>query len=611
MRLLDPAGLGRTFAESDEEIPGGLQVRGYSEESEDITDVCHPSSVSSAGAMVSTTGDITRFAHALFDGGLLEPETVAEMVTPPPGSPALYGLGVVHWDTDVGPMYHHSGLFTGFSSLYTYFADHRASYAIFANEWGAGVWSVSDPIWPLVFPTTSALAAVAQQPGAAGTSWVSDAVLFNPNDDMAYVELRYHREGRDNSGAEGTAFRLGPRSSVLLDDLVETTFESGGSSGAVVVISSAALEITSRTYNDDDTGTFGQFIPAVPEERWISGVDPAVLLQLTGTDRYRSNIGFANLGPEHLEVTVELFAADAGAIETLTATLPPYSYDQLNGVFAGKAVVEDGYAVVRAASEEARYLAYASVVDNATGDPIFIAPVEAGSEVVYVPAAAHVDGIGGTSWRTDLELFSAGAEEATYRVEWLPESEANTDPAAETFTLEVGRCVRYGDVVEEVFDASGAGAIRVTVDAGEVMVTSRTYNDLGERTYGQLIPGLTLTDAVAAGERARIVGLAHSTDPEQGFRTNIGLVNASAAQITVLVFLYDSDHNLLGSETHTLEPFAYVQDTNVFAEVTDQDLSGGIVEAFAPAGPYFAWASVVDNRSGDPVFIPAQPPARE
>jgi hypothetical protein len=268
--------------------------------------------------------------------------------------------------------------------------------------------------------------------------------------------------------------------------------------------------------------------------------------------------------------------------------------------------------VVRAGSADARYLAYASVVDNNTGDPTFIAPVEGSSDVLYVPAAAHVGGVGGTSWRTDLELYSAGDADATYSVEWLPADQANTEPQAASFTLGSGESVRYGDVVREVFDASGAGAIRITVDAGEVMATSRTYNDLGDRTYGQLVPGLTPDEALG-GTRARLAGLSYSADPQRGFRTNIGLVNATGEEITVLVFLYSADHTLLGTLDYTLGAYAYTQGTDVFAQVTDEDVTGGLAEVYCldPEARYYAWASIVDNRSGDPVFIPAQAPAEE
>jgi hypothetical protein len=48
--------------------------------------------------------------------------------------------------------------------------------------------------------------------------------------------------------------------------------------------------------------------------------------------------------------------------------------------------------------------------------------------------------------------------------------------------------------------------------------------------------------------------------------------------------------------------------TDIFALVTDQDVADGyaLVRTRSSGGRFFAYASVVDNRSGDAVFIPAQ-----
>ena len=58
-------------------------------------------------------------------------------------------------------------------------------------------------------------------------------------------------------------------------DVVTDTLGHDQASGAILLISSQSLMITSRTYNDAATGTFGQFIPGVHRGQWLAGTDSA------------------------------------------------------------------------------------------------------------------------------------------------------------------------------------------------------------------------------------------------------------------------------------------------------------------------------------------------
>jgi D-alanyl-D-alanine carboxypeptidase len=610
-RLLEPLGLEDTYY-MGEELPGRPLVRGY-RGGEDVTHIAHPSVAWSVGGLVSNARDLNRFTRALFGGDVLEPASLTQMVTPttpsPPDSYPFddYGLGVPIRHTPHGSCWGHGGGHPGYEVATAYFPDHDTATALLFNE--TFVWAEDhEPgMWSLVFGShVYAIAAAAHLDGAQGTSWVTDVELHRPSRDDAYGELRLLGQV-DGTTGEGVGMTVDAYS-VHLADVVANTLGEHEAAGAILVTSSQPLLVTSRTFNDAADGTYGQHIPGMPREKWISGPGPVLLLQLTGTDRFRTNIGFANLGPEQLEATVELYDCEATALAILTTTVQPYAHQQLNDVFAAKAPVENGYAVVSAGSDTATYLAYASVVDNASGDPVFIAPVDSADDALWVPAAAHAAGVGGTSWRTDLEVYSSGAAPAAYRIELLEAGEDNSQPQSEAFTLSPGAAVRYHDVLDELFAATGTGAVRVAVDAGEAMVASRTYNDLGTLTYGQLIPGHAVTDALGEGEEARLVGLRHSAEEGRGFRTNIGLANASGEPLEVIVRLWRGDRSYLGARVYELRPYSQVQETDVFRQFTEEDLDDAYatVSSFSPGALYFAYASVVDNRSGDPVYIPAQ-----
>jgi hypothetical protein len=75
----------------------------------------------------------------------------------------------------------------------------------------------------------------------------------------------------------------------------------------------------------------------------------------------------------------------------------------------------------------------------------------------------------------------------------------------------------------------------------------------------------------------------------------------------VEITLYGGDGNVLGDLEAMLGPREYRQIDNVLAPFTGEDVVNGhaILTTSSTSCGYFAYASVVDNRSGDPIFIPA------
>jgi hypothetical protein len=139
------------------------------------------------------------------------------------------------------------------------------------------------------------------------------------------------------------------------------------------------------------------------------------------------------------------------------------------------------------------------------------------------------------------------------------------------------------------------------------MVSNRTFNQTPDGTYGQFIAGVTDSTAIGYQEQAALVQLSYSVAGDSGYRTNIGLVNAGANDITVEVDLLDGDGNLLGTLSYDLRSFEYKQISNIFSKVTGQDVPEGVavVRTTTEHGRFFAYASVVDNRSGDPIYVTA------
>ena len=221
-----------------------------------------------------------------------------------------------------------------------------------------------------------------------------------------------------------------------------------------------------------------------------------------------------------------------------------------------------------------------------------------------IPGGANVVGFGGARWFTDLDVANLGGMPSMVTIQLLAADQANSSPASVTFSLGAGVSVRYADAFAELFDFEGSGALRVLADSPSVATSSRTYAADEDGSYGQGIPAHGVMRAVHFGEIGRLVGLSESGNTSDGFRTNIGLANATAAMVIVEVQLYSSDNMLLDSFELTLAAYEQRQLNRVFPEATD--VGYAIVSTSTPGGAFYAYGSVVDNRTADPTFIAIQ-----
>ena len=83
-----------------------------------------------AGALYSTTGDLHRWARALFGGRVVSAESLRKMTTPNLGNYAL-GLGVR--DVDGRRMIAHGGGINGFNAFLAYYPNAEITVAVLAN----------------------------------------------------------------------------------------------------------------------------------------------------------------------------------------------------------------------------------------------------------------------------------------------------------------------------------------------------------------------------------------------------------------------------------------------------------------------------------------------
>lgn len=223
---------------------------------------------------------------------------------------------------------------------------------------------------------------------------------------------------------------------------------------------------------------------------------------------------------------------------------------------------------------------------------------------LYLPGAANTAGARGSRWTTDLELMNRGAVSSSYSVELLARDQANSSPEAVSFDLAPGRAVRYANVLESLFDAEGAGTLRITVVRGDLMASARTASADGDGSFGQYIEGIDAATAAGPGQNLHLIQLQN----DDTGRSNIGIASACVVPIVVDVGLFAADGSSIGDLQLQVEPFASIQVNDVFSTKEWDDISDAfaVVSSTTDGAAFFAYASVVDNDTNDPIFVPGR-----
>ncbi len=219
-----------------------------------------------------------------------------------------------------------------------------------------------------------------------------------------------------------------------------------------------------------------------------------------------------------------------------------------------------------------------------------------------VPASVHAEGALGTSWRTDLSITSSSDAAADVRLTFLPAEGAPAPSKIFDFVLEAGASIQFGDVVAELFDLpSGLGSVVVSSSA-PVAIGSRTFDDAPGGTYGQEIPAVPFENVVAAGETDVLAHLSGG-GPSPRLRTNVGVANVGDAEIEATIELEGN----VGTPLATLSVIipaggCWQADPFLQAATGEHCEAQAKVRTSTSGARFFAWASVIDNRSGDPIF---------
>ncbi len=428
-----------------------------------------------------------------------------------------------------------------------------------------------------------------------------------------------------------TTLDIDPGRTIALDDVLESWFGSNGATGTLEVrpltattnSTSAALPAglanlltfaSSRTFNTTSNGTFGQYIPAIPFAAFVGRAsDPSKstilsLQQIAQSPAYRTNLGIVEGSGDPASVLVSVFGDDGHKLTEFTQALKGGQHIQLNSILAQKNVqVNDGRIEIKVVSPAGKVTAYASVLDNLTNDPLLVTPVavNATAAAKYVlPGVADLNN-GIANWQTDVRLFNPSANIVKATLTFY--SQSGAAPQSKDVSLAPNQVQTFDAALHQFFGLTNdGGALHISTTATTPLVaTARTYNQTANGTYGQFIPAVTANDAAALGTRPLQLLQIEESDR---YRTNIGFAEVTGKSATVEVTAIPSDSKVAASTQINLAPNQFIQYPQLLKSMglTNMYNARVTVKVISGQGRVTAYASVIDSKTNDPTFVPAQ-----
>ena len=209
--------------------------------------------------------------------------------------------------------------------------------------------------------------------GAFGTSWRTDLVLHNIQLVPITVEIALVESGQAPSAAPlaVTSLHLMPGETRVVSDLANGFGRDVA--GALIVGAEMPFAVTSRTWAELPAGrTLGQTVAPVAITGTADAVNTIAVLPLHMTNaQQRSNVG-AFVAASHAPLVVEVAVLSAGgatlASQLIVVDEPGFVHRQLLIPPADAGVT----AVVRILEGDGIVVPYASIIDNATAEAVFL-----------------------------------------------------------------------------------------------------------------------------------------------------------------------------------------------------------------------------------------------
>ncbi len=236
--------------------------------------------------------------------------------------------------------------------------------------------------------------AAAHSPGSEDTLWRTDLEIRASDEHDAEVRIDLLRRNQNNLNPESIVRTIAAGTALRLEDVVFDSFGATTAGALRITELHGYVHVTSRTYNRTAEGSFGQFVPGMTGDSSGAFGREIQLIQLTRSTAkaggYRTNLGLLNISAVPMTVYISLFKADGTALGTISESLDAIEPMQISDVFSLVSAFEiaDGYIVCSTPTFDASFLTYASVIDNVTGDAVFVP-----GEATITPAEVIEDAV--------------------------------------------------------------------------------------------------------------------------------------------------------------------------------------------------------------------------
>jgi hypothetical protein len=514
---------------------------------------------------------------------------------------------------------------------------------------GTNHWSTSQnfTVIPPPEPPKWFVAGLAYANGAAaGTVWQSDLTIFNPHPTLSATYSLAFLDGKNPVAPQDLVWipvTFLPQQSKSASNVLGSFFGKPlGSYGAVVVrgdVAPAAPSIASRTYNNGDPGkgTFGLSVPVTQATSGVSQQSSAaqqLLIGLRDDDSAYTNIALVNLvSTDWSHAHLTFFDAAGANLGVIPVDVPPYGVSQLSKPLTGAGWLNKPplalYRVQVTVDPGGAVYPYATVIDQTSTDPLVVTPTEQPLNAYRVPGIVRAAGANNTLWRSRFVLHnpSTSARKVSVVYSYVPcdasgcksrvsiqgdvSMGAGQTLSADDFVavwlmnnagIAVSDTTAYQSSFVDVYPAAG------DPNLDPLLVLGETYNSQPTGPVGLQISGFTDLDGgskAGAGKRLLLTGLASSND----YRTNVAffLTSGTSGYFSLRV-LSDTGVTLktLGWNLTGSSPFKQFSDSDLFGGVNKSDRMSIIVDSF-DGSPVAAYATIIDNTSGDATFVKAQP----
>ena len=246
---------------------------------------------------------------------------------------------------------------------------------------------------------------------------------------------------------------------------------------------------------------------------------------------------------------------------------------------------------------------------GAVRGPLNLAPY---SDAHYFPVVGRVDGLNNTRFVADVRVVNTSTSPEFATLEFFSSTPAGLSAASAVrgVLIAPGAELVVNDVVGSQFSATGLGALKIGI-GGDMTSGVRVFNDLrpvdggttgffirpkgiGEAVTSGVVPFLSQASATAIAARL-------------GFRSNIGWFNPNPSAIgATFQARRAADGSIIGSVSVPINGLSQAQQAvfQLIAGVAEADQAqNDFYITWTSTGPLFVYGAVVDNRTGDVVYV--------